>query len=480
VNKLAENPIFSYTRRDYEGSRKEGLAKIPIISKGNWTDLNATDPGIILLDYVHALVDMLSYYQDHQALETFITTAKERANIFRLAKQLSYSIRSSKGAICNVEFSVPLKYDFTIKIPKYTSVSTNSGISYLTIEDKYLLSGEAVVTVPCSQGKLNTITYKGTGISRLSSIPNASNQVLRISSNNIDIDSITIIDNIGRIWKPVDYITFSTEIDRVYQVELNPDDSVSIKFGDGERGIVPKETDILTITYVTTLADEGRVNENEITILDTPIYDSKGNYIEFLVNNNNASTGGSKSQSSREIRELAPGAIKAQNRAVTLNDFENLAKLVEGVADARAYDINTKPDLCLYHEVKVLITPEDNNGDINILKDRVYNYLSQRMIPPTNLQILTPSYIDIDIEVIVKKLDTAVEGRLSYQLQQNIIEYFKDREGSIGEDFYPSDLSSILRNTEGVRSIISISPNNTVKAADLSVLRLGNVNIIIE
>ena len=266
----------------------------------------------------------------------------------------------------------------------------------------------------------------------------------------------------------------------MYQVELNPDDSVSIKFGDGERGIVPKETDTLTITYVTTLAEEGRINENEITILDNPIYDSKGNYIEFLVNNNNASTGGSKSQSSREIRELAPGAIKAQNRAVTLSDFENLAKLVEGVADAKAYDVNVKPDLCLYHEVKVLITPEDSDGDIESLKNRVYNYLSQRMIPPTNLQILAPSYIYIDIGVVVKKLDTTTEGRLSYQLQQSITEYFKSREGLIGEPFYPSDLSSILRDIEGVRAIISMTPNNIVQASDLSVLKLGNISITIE
>lgn len=477
---MTDNPIFSYTRRDYEGSRKEGLAKIPIISKGNWTDLNATDPGVIILDYVHALVDMMQYYQDHQALETFITTAKERANIFRLAKQLSYSIRSSKGATCTVEFSTTLVHDYTIKIPKYTSVSTISGIPYLTSEDAYLLAGKTSVLVPCSQGKLNTLSYKGTGISRLSNVERAMNQSVRLVANNIDIDSVSIVDNIGRVWNPVEYIIFSTELDRVYQVELNPDDSVSIKFGDGERGIVPKETDTLTITYVTTLAEEGRINENEITILDNPIYDSKGNYIEFLVNNNNASTGGSKSQSSREIRELAPGAIKAQNRAVTLSDFENLAKLVEGVADAKAYDVNVKPDLCLYHEVKVLITPEDSEGDIESLKHRVYNYLSQRMIPPTNLQILAPSYIYIDIGVVVKKLDTTTEGRLSYQLQQSITEYFKSREGLIGEPFYPSDLSSILRDIEGVRAIISMTPNNIVQASDLSVLKLGNISITIE
>lgn len=477
---MAENPVFSYTKRDYEGSRKEGLAKIPIISKGNWTDLNATDPGVIILDYVHALVDMINYYQDHQALETFITTAKERANIFRLAKQLSYSIRSAKGATCNVEFSTPIIRDYTIKIPKYTPVSTISKIPYLTNEDAYLLPGSVKVTVPCSQGTLNTFTYTGTGISRLSNISGATNQSIRLAANNIDIDSISITDNIGRVWNQVDYIIFSTEIDRVYQVELNPDDSVSIKFGDGERGIVPKETDTLTITYITSLAEEGRIGENEITIINKPIQDDKGKYIELLVNNNNASTGGSSSQSSREIRELAPGAIKAQNRAVTLNDFENLAKLVEGVADARAYDINTKPDLCLYHEVKVLITPVDSNGDIDSLKSKVHNYLSQRMIPPTNLQILTPSYVYTNINVTVKKLDNTTEGRLSYLVQQAIVDYFNSREGLIGEPFYPSDLLSILRSIEGVRTIISIIPNNKVEVSDLSVIKLGDVTINIE
>jgi len=237
---MSENPIFSYTRRDYEGSRREGLAKIPIISKGHWTDLNATDPGIIILDYVHALVDMMNYYQDHQALEAFITTAKERENIFRLAKQLSYKILSAKGATCDVVFTSSMIYNHTIRIPKYTKISTMSGITYLTMQDAYLSAGETRVTVPCIQGKLMTVTYTGTGISRLSPVAGAANQSIRLVDYNIDLDSIQITDNLNRLWSPVEYITFSTELDRVYQVELNPDDTVSIKFGDGERGIIPR------------------------------------------------------------------------------------------------------------------------------------------------------------------------------------------------------------------------------------------------
>ena len=423
---------------------------------------------------------MINYYQDHQALEVFITTAKERENIFRLAKQLSYQIRSAKGAECDVVFSATYKYDYTIKIPKNTIVSTSSDITYLTKNDAYLSPNTVSVSVPCKQGKINTITYNGTGISRLSSAINARNQVVRLADANIDTESIVITDNIGRLWNPVDYIIFSTEIDRVYQIELNPDNSVSIKFGDGERGIIPETSDILTITYVTTLAESGRVGENAINRLVSPIYNDVGDSIGFTVNNNRASIGGSTAQSSSEIRELAPGAIKAQNRAVTLNDFENLAKLVEGVSSAKACDVNVNPDLCLYHEVKVLITPTDPSGDLELLKSKVYNYLYQRMIPPTNLQILSPSYISTNIIVTVKKLDTTTEGRLSYAIEEAITDYFKEREGSIGEAFYPSDLLSIIRDVEGVRTVIDITPNTPVSVDPLSVIKLGTITINIQ
>lgn len=472
--------IFSYTKRDYEGSRREGLSQIPILSGGVWTDLNATDPGIIILDYAHALADMIQYYQDHQALETFISTAKERANIFRLAKQLSYQIRSAKGATCEVVFSSVLLYNYTIRIPKHTRVSTIDGIIYLTTEDAYLLPGSNTVTVKCTQGQLLERTYQGTGISRFSNVVNPTNQSVHIMVQNIDVDSIVITDNVGRVWKPVEYIVFATEIDRAYQVDLNPDDTVTILFGDGERGIVPKSTDTLTISYIVTDADQGRVSANSLIVLQDQILDDQGRYIDLHVTNPLASAGGSTTQTSQEIKSLAPGAIKAQDRAVTLNDFENLAKMVDGVADAKAYDINTKPDLCLHHEVKVLITPQSIQDSPELLKEKVYSHLSSRMIPPTNLQILTPAFEYVDIELTVKKLDIITEGRLTYDIQQAIETYFSNRAGAIGEYFYPSDLLALISNINGVRYITSMTPNTTISTSDLSVLRLGNVNITVE
>ena len=479
---MADNPIFSYTRRDYESSRQEGLAQIPTLSKGSWTDLNATDPGIIILDYVHALVDMINYYQDHQALESFIVTAKERSNIFRLAKQLSYKVRSAKGATTEVTFTSPLVYNHSIKIPQYTTLSTNSGITFLTTKTAYLEPGSNQVTVPCVQGTLNILDYQGTGVSRFSDLEDANNQSIRITNDNIDIDSIHIVDNSGNTWTPLDYIVFSTSTDRVYQADLEADDSVVIRFGDGERGFIPRETDTLTITYINNLAEEGRVGANTIVNIVDHIHDIYGNFIEFFVTNRESSSGGASSQSSRDITELAPGVIKAQNRAVTLTDFESLAKMVAGVADAKAYDINVAPDLCLFHEVKVVIVPESGTSSNATLRESVYNYLYQRMIPPTNLQVLSPSEVPIDIEIVVKQMEykNATEGAVDYTIREVVEEYFNERMSAVGQDFYPSDLGARITAIGDVQYLISITPSTPVEISKLSLAVLGNLTVTVQ
>lgn len=476
---MSDNPIFSYTQRDYESSRREGLSKIPIISRGVWTDLNATDPGIVILDYVHAIADMIQYYQDHQALESFISTAKERANIFRLAEQLGYDIPSAKGATVDAVITSEYAYSTPIRIPKYTKLSTYTGIPYLTREEAYLATGAAQVIVPCVQGELSEYIYQGTGVSRFSSVENAENQYIILESMNIDTDSIEIKDNSNRVWSRVDHIVFSSNIDRCFEAKLLPDNTVRINFGDGERGVIPEVADILTIRYIVNRAEDGKIGVDHLTSIDEPLYTMLGEYARLRCTNYQPSVGGSSPQSSREITLRAPGVIKAQGRAVTLDDFVNLAISVDGVKDAVAYDINTAPDLCLHHEVKVVIIPESGVVSEGLLSS-VYNYLYQRMIPPTNLQVLAPSYVPIDIEINVKLASGLVEGGVEYHVREVVESYFEQRKESLGEKFYASELIPVVQSVSGVRYVISITPNESSEVSLLSLITLGNLSIIVE
>lgn len=477
---MSQNDLFSYTNRSLETSRAEGMNKIPIISKGDWTDLNPTDPGMIILDYVHALVDMIQYYQDHNALETFISTAKERKNIFRIAEQLSYNIPSAKGAKVDVEFYVKEAYNNTIYIPKHTVVYTSSNIKFLTLEDAYIPGGGDIstVTVPCVQGEVAIEYYTGTGISRYSNVENAENQVCQLQHSNIDIDTIEVIEDSAYIWTPVDRIIFSDPNEKVYQKKLRPDGLIEILFGDGVRGFIPREEDTLVIQYIYSLAEKGRTGAETITNIEGTIYDLEGNPVTIFVHNIESTSGGSEPLSDEEIVEYAPGAIKAQNRAVTLSDFEHLAKLVDGVADAKAYDINTDSNIP-YHVVKVLIIPDEGSEFNTSLHKSVYDFLYERMIPPTNLQVASPEATVIDIDLSIVANPSYIEGGIEHDIQLKIKEYFRERSNAIGQSFNPYEVVSLVSKVPGVRYVDKITPSDTISVSNTALVKLNKINISI-
>jgi len=300
------NTFFSYTNRDYENSRKEGIGKIPALTNYRWTDLNAGDPGVVLLDYMHALVDMCNFYMDHQALEAFLSTAKERQNLFHHAKQISYAIRSAKGALVDVNVVLDEDTGFpdsegeTITIPAGTSFYSENGY-YRTLEDLIISEVDTVYEVPCQQCEVLSEIYTGTGLSDQSNNDaeddeygeeNYENQSYKLVAPYPDIDSIEIVGLDGTYWKRVDFIALSDPEDPCYELDLNTDSSVVIKFGNGLHGKVPNLNEKLSITYLASNGADGSINGYDIDL--RPSFTSnKGNNYVVYVYNEEPSTGGS-------------------------------------------------------------------------------------------------------------------------------------------------------------------------------------------
>lgn len=480
-----DNPMFSFTNRDYESLRKEGISQIPAMSKGDWSDTNSTDPGVIILDHLYALVDMLQFYMDHQALESYITTAKERKNIFRLAAQLGYKISCAKGAQVNVQFSTTKSYDSTYTIPKNTILSTGGSekIPFLTTEDLVMYPGIVKGEVTCVQGVYVEVPYEGTGASSLDGSANAEDQYVTLTDIGIDYDTIEIWDDRGYSWSQVDNVYMSSEGSREYSTELTSDGQVIIHFGNGERGYAPGSSDVLTIAYIYSLGSEGKVAAGSIVSIDRtePLLTESGDTVSDLtVTNAEASFGGTNPEDSELIRKLAPAVIKTQGRAVTLSDYESLAKKVPGVKDAKAYDIKTSPESCLYYEVKVLVLPESfEDESLDILKSTVYNYLEDKVIPPIVLTVITPATRSIDIKANIVSDGTYTDDYIKYEISKNISDYFSSLTDTIGGLISSSTLISLMSKVSGVLYIDSIEPSETIQLEDVEVPVLGNIDITV-
>jgi hypothetical protein len=106
---------ISYTNKDYESLRRELLARVPQLTE-RWTDFNASDLGVVLLELFCGVGDMLAYYLDAQAAEAFLPTARQRQNVINLCKLIGYRLDGPVAATTTLRFSLaaPLAKDLLI------------------------------------------------------------------------------------------------------------------------------------------------------------------------------------------------------------------------------------------------------------------------------------------------------------------------------------------------------------------------------
>ena len=82
INLNDNRQVIDYLARDYDSFRQALVDLIP--SKlPEWTDRSEADFGIVLLELVAYMADILSYYQDRLANECFLATAQERRSVIQ-------------------------------------------------------------------------------------------------------------------------------------------------------------------------------------------------------------------------------------------------------------------------------------------------------------------------------------------------------------------------------------------------------------
>ena len=68
---------FDYTNRDYTSIRNDLLNRASVVLP-EWTSRDSSDFGILFVDLVSYMGDILHYYVDQAARESFLVNAKKR------------------------------------------------------------------------------------------------------------------------------------------------------------------------------------------------------------------------------------------------------------------------------------------------------------------------------------------------------------------------------------------------------------------
>jgi predicted phage baseplate assembly protein len=202
-------------------------------------------------------------------------------------------------------------------------------------------------------------------------------------------------------WTEVDDFSGSGRDDRVYL--LDPTTGV-ITLGDGKRGAIPVANllnpsgSVVAVSYQFGGGAASNIAAGTPLTLMTgiPGVDAGALAMPF------AAYGGSDEETLSSAMTRAPEALKSQNRAVTTEDYEMLAKQAGPIARAKA--------LPLYHPdfpgqeipgvVSVIVVPNVDSPSPTPspgLLRTVCAYLDQRRLIATELYVIAPTYVPVTI-----------------------------------------------------------------------------------
>src|SRR6266496_4879569 len=119
-------PVLDYMARDYESLLRAMREQIPQ-KLPEWKDFaNEADFGNVLLQLFAHLGDILSYYQDRVANESFLGTARTRRSIIQHLRLIGYQLATAAPASASLQLALPSDYEGTVVIKKGNAFATRS------------------------------------------------------------------------------------------------------------------------------------------------------------------------------------------------------------------------------------------------------------------------------------------------------------------------------------------------------------------
>lgn len=159
---------INYTARDFESIKDSLVEYAKRYYPDTYKDFNEASFGSLMLDTVSYVGDILSFYVDYQANESFLDTALEYNNVIKLARQLGYKYPgtpSSQGQLsfyalipANSAGTAPDE-DYYPILQRGSSFASTGGTKYLLTEDVDFSNPSNEIVVAKVNSTTGTPTY---------------------------------------------------------------------------------------------------------------------------------------------------------------------------------------------------------------------------------------------------------------------------------------------------------------------------------
>jgi len=192
-------------------------------------------------------------------------------------------------------------------------------------------------------------------------------------------------------------------------------------------------------------------------ILNTSVINS------LTCNNVTAAIGGAGYPSTEEVRNYVTFNFTAQNRAVTIHDYEAIIRNMPGEFGAPAKVSITENN----NKINVQILSYDASGNLTsevsqTLKNNLAEYLSNYRMINDYVTIGSAEVIDLGVDVSVVLDATQNQGVVISSIIDRVTTFFSPAVRGLGENIVLAELNRIIQDENGVLSVTDISIFNKV------------------
>lgn len=406
------------------------------------TDYSEGNILIIILSLFAAIAEVLHYYVDNMARETFLPTARRYDSVVKHGALVDYHARAAIAATVDVTLSRSItgnSIGAKLTIPQGTLFTDSSGNSWLSARDVTWYSNVTTCKVPIVQHEKYTASALNnmiipTGdrvIINLGTLPNG--KYYEQGSMSLQIG--------GETWVLVDTFAKSKPTDKHFMVSVDEALNPYIMFGDGTFGKKPSAgAKITNVVFYLTNGTQGNVKSNTITSVPSVISSS---ITDATVSNAYDAGGGSNYENFTMLKEHIPLSVKTLGVAITKEDFESLAMLVDGVNQAKAdYECGRK--------LTVYISPDGGAVASSELINKVYNLLSQRAPMTTWLKVKSAGKVQIILEMEVTGKKSYKTPEIQTQILTALYNAYSPEQAQIGGSVRLSDIYALIDNLSTV------------------------------
>jgi uncharacterized phage protein gp47/JayE len=431
------NP-YSRSFQDIKQDMISALTSIPSPNGGKLiTDISEGNVLVIIISAVAAVIEMLHYYIDNAARESFLNSARLYSSVLSHGALVDYLPRGANPATVNIVLTRELNTDTSqvdSTIPAGTIFYDSNGNTWQTLSDVVWPKYTTQLKLCLSQVELVTnVSIPATEITNGVDIKvpntNTTKHISRVGFTlYVGTDKYTLVDT---------FANCNSLNDKVYRLYTTTSGTY-IKFQLGHNLPAGKN---ITINYYLTLGESGNIQSGSITTVPATVK-TLGNNV--TVNNPEASADGFTEDNIEVLREVISSFTRTGGKAITDKDFVDLAKQVPGVKDA-AIDTSDPSDKVLYiTSVTPGVLPSAQ------LIANVKKYITDRSTVGDLITVLPANISKLKLDLQVTGRPGSSESSIKNAILSALYNEYNSSKYGLGNSVRLSDIYALIDNLKEV------------------------------